>query len=127
VEAGFTQIEVIDKRIDEPHRAVRRHIILDQRRQQQRLVARMTFDICHGKQHTPAGDPMESPSDFPHSLRSKSRKANTFPKTQLSAAKRESQDALPCRQPLYRVRSDCIGASPKAVVVSSSLSRSPYA
>jgi hypothetical protein len=47
LKAGLAQIKVIDERVDEPNRIVRRHIILDRCRQQQRLLARMTLDICH--------------------------------------------------------------------------------
>jgi hypothetical protein len=47
MEAGCAQIEFIDERVDEPNRAVRRHIIVDRRRQQQRLVACMTFNVRH--------------------------------------------------------------------------------
>ncbi|MES3150890.1 hypothetical protein [Sphingomonas faeni] len=47
METGLTQIKVIDKGVDEPNRTIRRHIILDRCRQQQRLIARMTLDVRH--------------------------------------------------------------------------------
>jgi len=47
MEAGLAQIEVIDERVDEPNRTIRRHIVLYRCRQQQRLVARITLDVRH--------------------------------------------------------------------------------
>jgi hypothetical protein len=48
MEAGLAQIEIIDKRVDEPNRTAYRQIVLDRCRQQQRLLARMTLNVRHG-------------------------------------------------------------------------------
>ena len=67
-ETCIAQIKIVDEGIDEAHRVVRRYVILNRCRKQQRLVARVTLDIRHARSIRRSAARRNHRRDFSHSL-----------------------------------------------------------
>jgi hypothetical protein len=67
-EAGGREIQLAHKGLDEADRVVRADVVVHRPRQEQKLRAVMSRQMCHGKGYRPAAYPSEEPAGFSHGL-----------------------------------------------------------